>query len=60
MTVDWNIEEGYHEFDKGYGTDTVSIHPDGSNLNIYGNFTSAEMEATYLKMIELHNQTQNQ
>ena len=53
MGIDWEVEEGHHEFDKEDGKHTVSVHPAGDCVDVYGTFNFEEIEATYLKMKEL-------
>lgn len=61
MSIDWEIEEGCYEYDKGHcsrgltSSSTISIL-DCDEVAIYGHFNFDEIEATYLKMKELQSE----
>ena len=59
MGIDWEVEEGHHEFDKRNGSVTCSVYPGGFDVDLHGEFTYQDIEQILAKMKELQREVKN-
>ena len=56
MSIDWEVEEGHHEFDKRNGKVTCSVYPGGCDVDLHGEFTYQDIRQILAKMKELQSE----